>query len=179
MAVLIEAISVVIRADALLAKFPGGWDAFKAIIPNQTLCADNEIVRVGFMTPQDVEVFTDKLQKAGLVFLRAGNAIEVAVVDQMRGSTMQCSWLEFGHINMVADSQRVAACRLVGSQNMAIVTPPGWKFEGSLSSSFGFVPTEHAQKWLKYLRHENGLDVYLNPITDKEVYVGRTGEDEG
>ena len=55
MAVLIEAISVVVRADELLKKFPGGWDAFKSIVPNQTLCADNEIVRVGFMSPQDVE----------------------------------------------------------------------------------------------------------------------------
>jgi hypothetical protein len=53
MAVLIEAISVVIRADTLLKKFPGGWGAFKLIVPNQTLCADNEIVRVGFMAPQD------------------------------------------------------------------------------------------------------------------------------
>jgi hypothetical protein len=57
MSVLIEAISVVMRADELLKKFPGGWDAFKGIVPNQTLCADNEIVRVGFMTPQDVESF--------------------------------------------------------------------------------------------------------------------------
>ena len=69
MAVLIEAISVVVRADVLLQKFPGGWEAFKSIIPNQTLCADNEIVRVGFMSPQDVESFVKKLQDAGLEFL--------------------------------------------------------------------------------------------------------------
>ena len=66
MAVLIEAISVVVRADELLKKFPGGWDAFKAIVPNQTLCADNEIVRVGFMVPQDVESFIKRLQRVGL-----------------------------------------------------------------------------------------------------------------
>lgn len=54
MSVLIEAISIVIRADELLKKLPGGWDVFKGIVLNQTLCADNEIVRVGFMTPQDV-----------------------------------------------------------------------------------------------------------------------------
>lgn len=175
MAVLVEAISVVVRADALLKKFPGDWDAFKLIVPNQTLCADNEIVRVGFMTPQDVESFVKKLQGFGMEFLRSGDAIEIAVVDQMRGLTSQCSWLEFGHVD-IGGGIRVAACRLAGSRIMEVVTPPGWKFEGSLSSSFGFVPTEHAGKGLKYLRHEDGCDVYLNPLTGKEVYVGRTSE---
>ena len=56
MAVLIEAISVVVRADALLTKFAGGWDAFKARVPNQTLCADNDIARV--ITPRVVERMT-------------------------------------------------------------------------------------------------------------------------
>ena len=70
----------------------------------------------------------------------------------------------------------MAACRLVNSQVQEIITPDEWNYDSSLSSSYGFVPTEHAEKGLKYLRHENGLDVYLNPTTGKEVYVGRTGE---
>ena len=176
MSVLIEAISVVIRADELLKKFPGGWDAFKGIVPNQTLCADNEIVRVGFMTPQDVESFIKKLQRVGLEFLRDGEAIDIAVVDQTRGLTSKCAWLEFSHVNMDGSGPRIAACRLVGSRVNQVVTPPDWKYEDSLSSTFGFVPSEHAAKGMKYLRHENGLDVYLNPITGQEMYVGRTGE---
>jgi hypothetical protein len=176
MAVLIEAISVVIRVDAILNKFQGGWDGFKHIVPNQTLCADHEIVRVGFMSPQDVESFVKILQSNGLEFLRAGEAIDIAVADQMRGLTSQCSWLEFGHVNMSGNGQSVAACRLTGSQVMEVVTPPSWEFESSLSSTYGFVPSEHAEKGMKFLRHEQGLDVYLNPLTGKEVYVGRTGE---
>ena len=176
MAVLIEATSVVVRVDALLQKFSGGWDAFKSVVPNQTLCADNEIVRVGFMSPQDVELFIKKLQDEGLEFLREGQAIDIAVADQMRGLTSACPWLEFGQVDMSGKGQRVAACRLLGSQLTQVVTPPGWKFEGSLSSTFGFVPSEHATKEMKFLRHENGLDVYLNPLTGKEMYVGRTGD---
>ena len=176
MAVLIEGTSVVIRADTLLKKFPGGWEAFKRIVPNKTLCADNEIVRVGFMSPQDVESFVKKLQGAGLEFLRDGEAIDIAVADQMRGLTSKCTWLEFGKVDISGDGQRVAVCRLVGSQLMQIVTPPGWKFEGSLYSTFGFVPNEHAEKCMRFLRHEKGLDVYINLITGKEKYVGRTGE---
>ena len=176
MAVLIEGTSVVVRVDALLERFPGGWEAFKRIVPNQTLCADNEIVRIGFMSPQDVEPFVKKLQSAGLEFLRDGEAIDIAVADQIRGFTSKCTWLEFGQVDISGKGQRVAACRLVGSQLMQVITPPGWHFEDSLSSTFGFVPSEHAAKGMKYLRHENGLDVYLNPITGKEMYVGRTGE---
>lgn len=176
MAVLIEVISVVIRADAIQNKFPGGWEGFKHIVPNQTLCADNEIVRVGFMSPQDVESFVKRLQGHGLDFLRAGEAIDIAVADQMRGLTSQCSWLEFGHVNMGAEGRRVAACRLTGSQVMDVLTPPGWEFEGSLSSTYGFVPSEHVEKVMKFLRHENNLDIYLNSLTRKEVYVARTGE---
>jgi hypothetical protein len=176
MAVLIEATSVVIRADTLLKKFPGGWEAFKRIVPNKTLCADNEIVRAGFMSPQDVESFVKKLQGAGLEFLRDDEAIDIAVADQMRGLTSKCTWLEFGQVDISGECQRVAVCRLVGSQLTQVVTPPSWKFEGSLSSTFGFVPSEHAAKGMRYLRHENGLDVYINPITGKEIYVGRTGE---
>lgn len=176
MAVLIEATSVVVRADALLQKFPGGWDAFKSVVPNQTLCADNEIVRVGFMSPQDVESFVKTLQGGGLEFLRDGEAIDIAVADQTRGLTSPCTWLEFGQVEMSGKGQWVAACRLLGSQLTQVVTPPGWKFQGSLSSTFGFVPSAHATKGVEFLRHENGLDVYLSPITGKEVYVGRTGE---
>lgn len=54
MAVLIEAISVVVRKDAIEKRFPGGWDSFLDEIPNNTLCTDGELVRVGFMSPQDV-----------------------------------------------------------------------------------------------------------------------------
>jgi hypothetical protein len=75
MAVLVEGISVIIRVDSLLRFFPGGWEAFKEIVPNQTLCADNEIVRVGFMIPQDVKSFIDKLEGMVLSFLRTGKQL--------------------------------------------------------------------------------------------------------
>ena len=172
MAVLIEAISVVIRTDALLKKYPGGWNAFMKIVPNSTLCSDNELARVGFMTPQDVGAFVARLEQAGLVFLRSEKAVDLAIVDQLRGPTTPCDWLEFGHIEM--GPGKVAACRLAGSQSTEILTPDGWKYEGSLSASHGFVPTEGIRKDLTYLRTENGIDVYLDKASGKEVYVGRT-----
>lgn len=177
MAVLIEGISVVIWADSLLAEFSGGWEAFKNIIPNKTLCADNKLVRVGFMTPDDVESFISKLQKAGLQFLEDEEAINIVVADQMRDLTSKCSWAEFGSIDLHGkQNQKISTCRLDGSCLNQILTPPEWRFDGSLSQTFGFVPTEHIQKCMKYLRHENGMDIYLNSITGEEMYVARTGE---
>lgn len=178
MAVLVEAISVIIRADALLSKFSGGWDAFKLRIPNNTMCADNEIVRVGFMSPPDVESFIKLLERSGLTYIQSGQAIDLVVADQLHGMASPCTWAEFGHVNLGSDPEkRIAACRLSGSTNMQVVTPPDWTFENSLSRSFGFAPSEHVDKSLTYLRHENGLDVYLNSVTGEEVYIGRTGED--
>jgi hypothetical protein len=175
MAVLIEAISVVIRADALLAAYGGDWDAFKDTVPNETVCADGELVRVGFMSPADVEAYVTQLRGVGLTYLDDGSAKDLVVVDQMRGPTVPCEWIEFGHVNLDNDPRiRVAACRLNGSAQSVLVRPEGWRFSGSLSESFGFVPTEHVDKSLTFLRREDGLDIYRNEVTGKEVYVGRT-----
>jgi len=67
MPVLIEGISVVVRASAILSKYAGGWPAFEALVPNRTLCADGELARVGFMVPEDARAFAERLAQGGLV----------------------------------------------------------------------------------------------------------------
>ena len=180
MAVLIEVISVVIRADRLLDVYPGGWDAFKNDVPNATMCADNELVRVGFMTPQDVEGYIEKLYGLGLTYLENGTAQDMVVIDQMRGPAVPCTWAEFGHINLDNDpKKRVAVCRLKGSSQMVLARPDGWEYEQSLSASYGYVPIEHVEKSLTFLRHEEGLDVYRNDMTGEEVYIARSDSKKG
>jgi len=140
MAVLAEAISVVIRVDALFRAF-GDWNASERAVPNNSHCADGEIARVGFMTPVDVTAYVGSLATRGLVYLDNGTAIDLVVVDQQRGPMAPCEWVEFGQINLDGDlAKRVSACRLRGSSVKQIVTPDGWRFEKSLSASFGFVP---------------------------------------
>jgi hypothetical protein len=174
MAVLVEGISVVIRADALLRAFADDWEAFKQVVPNATLCADGELARVGFMCPEDVEHFVSTLSQNGLAYLVNGEAKDLIVVDQMRGPLVRCDWIEFGHIDLDGDTRRrIAACRLCGSTLKALMKPDGWEFEGSLSQSFGFVPSQHRDRSLRFLRHEGGMDVYLNEATGEEVFVGR------
>ena len=185
MAVLVEAISVVVRRDAIAERYPGGWRAFLEIVPNATICADDDLVRVGFMSPTDVESFIKRLEHGGLTFIQDKKAIDIAVVDQMRGPTTPAQWLEFSHLAFGDKEQRVAACWLfegpriaagihMSSKQMNLATPEGWRYEDSLSAKSTFVPNEQANERLKLLRHDDGQDVYLDLGTGKEVYVGRT-----
>lgn len=175
MAVIVEGISVVIRCDRLLTAFGNDWAAFKRIVPNRTLCADNELVRVGFMVPADVKTFVEILQSSGLAYLVDGAAKDLIVIDQLRGPVVKCDWVEFGHVNLAGELKKwVAACQLSGSRQSRVFTPEGWVFEESLSSSFGFVPNEHIEKSLTLKRGEDNLEVYYNRLTGKEVYVGRS-----
>ena len=176
MAVLVEAISVVVRRTAIDAKFPGGWAAFAAHAPNRTLCADGEIARLGFMSPADVEIFVRALEQAGLTHLDGDTAVDLVVVDQMSGPASPSGWLEFGHVELTGRGGKVAACRLAGSRVASIMLPEGWEYEGSLSHTYGFIPAGEVDKSLEFLRHENGVDVFLNRLTGQKVYIGRTGE---
>ncbi len=177
MAVLVEAISVVVQVAAIERSWPGGWLAFRESVPNKTLCADGELVRVGFMSPDDSRDYIEGLAAHGLVHLDEGSAVDLVVVDQLRGPTTACTWIEYGHVNTgSAKEYRVAACRLVGSSLAQVLLPDGWRYESSLSSTYGFTPVEAREKSLEFLRHANGLDVYFNRLTGEEVFIGRTSK---
>ena len=64
MAVLVEAISVVVRREAIDRSFAGGWDSFVSLVPNATLCSDGQLARVGFMDPKAVERFVRRFQSS-------------------------------------------------------------------------------------------------------------------
>lgn len=184
MAVLVEAISVIVRRDAINKRLAGSWRGFLNAVPNSTLCADDDLARVGFMSPQDVEAFIRHLERDGLIFARNGKALDMAVVDQMRGPTMPAEWLEFAHLALGGNGDKVAACWLfegpriaagthMPAKGMTLATPDGWTYEDSLSANSKFVDNEGMQEKLKFLRHDKGTDVYLDLSTGKEVYVGR------
>lgn len=171
MPVLVEAISVIVRRKRIDAVYPGGWPAFVHDCPNSTLCADDDLARVGFMAPDDVKRFCLGLERAGLTFVKDQQAIDLAVVDQFTGPTTGCDWLDFGHTD--SDDIRVVSCRLVGSPDALIALPAGWRYESSLSKSSVFVPRGAAGSDLALIRREGATEVYLHRATGKEVYLGR------
>jgi hypothetical protein len=176
MAVLIEAISVVFRADVLLEKYWGGmsFDEFRERAPNQTLCADGELLRLGFMDPEDVETYVRQFRRFDIRYVVDGKARDL-VVDQMRGPAAPCDWVECGHVNLGGDpAKRIMAARLRGSKVNQVVTPEGWKFERSLASSFGFVPDRAIEKTLDLIGNDEGFDTYRSKLTGGKVFVGRS-----
>jgi len=183
MSLLIEGISVVIRRTAIEEKYPGGFDGFKASVPNKTFCADDDLARVGFMAPVDVKSFCESLEGHGLTYLIDGIAHDIVVIDQQRGPLVPCEWVEVWDGYLEKEKiRKITICAMTkeidgmfqgpeGTEWAA--EPDGWEWEGSLSQTFGFSPTEEIEKSLTFLRHEDGLDVYFNELTGKESYVGR------
>jgi len=178
MSVLVEAISVVVRFEAIERLYPGGWAELERNPPNKTLCCDRKIARVGFMTPADVGEYVRALEGRGFVFIEDGKFVDIAVIDQQQGFTMPCNWLELRRVPLDNDLEKmITICRVSGEDMNHTEAPDGWRYEESLSSKFSFVPTEQADNRLEFLRSEDGLEIYWDHVENKEVYVGRSGHE--
>ena len=169
---LVEGISPIIRVQAIHDRYAGGWTAFDDVVPNNTLCSDDEVARVGFMTPQDCEAFLGQLERHGLTFLRDGLSQDIAVAVQDSGLTTPCDWLEVGRIAL-KPGQTVTTARLKGTTIENVFCPANWTYEKSLSRQYAVAPVANDETSLKFLRHQDGLDVYLDLATGREVFVGR------
>lgn len=176
MAVLIEGVSVVVRAEAIRAKHAGGPEAFGAGAPTPaTLCADGELARAGFATPDDARAYVESLELQGLRYVENGKAVDLVVVDQRTGLRAPCDWAAFGHTAWQGDPQQVIAiCYAQPTAVEHVTVPNGWRFAGSLSAGHCFVETEKLPETMTLVRHERGVDVYADQ-SGKEFYVERTG----
>ncbi|TAN43839.1 MAG: hypothetical protein EPN22_08865 [Nitrospirae bacterium] len=194
MTVLVEGISAIIRRKSIDDKFMNGWEGFQEFVPNNTLCFDDDLAMVGFMSPQDVQGFVYQLQERGLTFLKNNKAVDIAVVDQQRGVTTECAWLMFSHLNINSASDKVDVCWLVSEEriqtagihmpsnwqageSIKLATPSGWTYENSLSQKFKFVENENLNKDMIFLGREDGMYVYLDLTTGKKLYEGRTSKE--
>ena len=73
------------------------------------------------MTPADVEAFVAELEAGGLIFRHEGEAVDVAVIDQLRGLTVPAPWLQVTRIKH--GEKHYVAAALVG-QDFADVAVP-------------------------------------------------------
>lgn len=178
MPVLIEAHSIVVRCAAIHKRYPGGWDRFAWEVPNRTLCSDEEIARVGFMSPVDAQAYANHLVSRRLRYYENGAVLDLAPVFQLSGLTVPCAWLQSGRIYLDTCGQAasVACCRLSGGSSVQLATPANWKYQGSLSQTYGLLPGDAPGTGMNFLRHHDGMDVYYDTLSEKEVFVGRTGE---
>ncbi len=172
MAVLVEAISIIVRRLDIDTKYPDGWDGYVSDCPNATLCADQHLARVGFMAPADARLFVERLSDKGFV-TEPPESREIAVVDHVSGPLQAAGWLEVGGVTY--RGHEVCACRLVGDDSGVLITPDGWSWGASLYGAGHWQPESAVDSRWRFVRHEDGVDVFLDPDTGKERYVGRTG----
>ena len=180
MAVLVEAISVIVRRPAIDERFNGGWPAFLQAIPNRTGCLDKHIVRVGFMSPDGVHAFVTMLEHEGLIFIRNREAVDIAIVDQMRGPTVPAPWLTVGKIQLFDSKIKVDACWLTGQAIDGISLPPNWKFDGSMSFTPGGAVMEYCQLSPQAMEHYKKVidtNVLTTRSMDRLAKVARTVAD--
>lgn len=174
MPVLVEALSVIVRKSAIEEKFEGGWTTFVDMVPNRTLCFDDDLARVGFMSSDDVRAYVDELFTHGLQFLVNDQAQDIAVLDQLQGFMVPAPWLELANQYFEDVGGKVVVCRLHGSNDELVAVPARWKFAGSISERGGFVPRDDSPGRLKFIRTDDGIDVFHDEVTGQEVYTGRT-----
>lgn len=173
MPVLVEAISVIVRRDAIDRSCPGGWKGFLSLVPNGTLCMDAQIARVGFMNPIDVRGFAAILVKNGLTAMTPSNSFaDFVVIDQHSGPTAPCDWIEY--LRIPFETGTIGLARLKGNTDTTLVCPQGWTFLTSLSHSSTFRPGVEPGDDYEFIRTQNGVDVYRHKTTGREVFVGRT-----
>lgn len=168
MSVLIEAISVVLRCDTIAARLHGGMRAFATLVPNGSFRSDGRLAAAGFQTPEDCGAFIDDLEGRGFRFLSHGRAVDIVVVDQLKGPTCACDWIELGR-----DDRGVHLAWLAGGPRGELAVPKHWVYEGSLSQTPIFIPTEEMGARLHHMGRKNSVDVYLDQETGAEVYVGK------
>jgi len=166
---------LVIRIEAIESSYAGGLDAFDANLQNATACSDGELVRVGFMAPADVEAFARDLEAKGLTYLRNGAAQDLVVIDQQSGPLVPCDWIEAGRVSLdAAGERRITIAWLIGGDAAdGFATPPGWDYATSLSRSYSFVRGQMPGPGLRFLRRDEGLDVYWDELAGKEVFLAR------
>ncbi len=168
MAVLIEAINLVIRADALERRYPGGIEALLENPPNPSICADRHLCRIGFIDAEELERFVDRLERCGLAVLVENRFVDAAVVDQVQGLAGDCDWLDFA-----GAAGRPVYCWLRGADPGAVMVPEDWEYETSLSRRFGRTTNDFSAATHRFLRTVDGVDIYEDSSTGEEVFFGR------
>lgn len=182
MAVLVEAISIIIRKDAIERFYSGGWSGFCEEIPNGTMCCDGEVVRLGFLRPAEVGGFVSHMRSHGLTHLQDGVAVDLAVVDQFDGLIDECDWLAFGRFNFGKGGGKISACwfsdvpcSVWGDESrqtrMELATPSNWRFERSLSQLFDMTLKYGDRKGLRISLPASGTNAYAYQQGGYEQYA--------
>jgi hypothetical protein len=133
MAVLIEALTLVVPQRELDLRFPGGTEAFcQAMLelekPPRFVCmADERLVNASFYDPPHLLPAVELLEANGFTDVEEdGGFLDFAYVDQRYGPTMPCNWLKWRQ-----HPDGFTYAWLVGAEAGDMAAPEGWTPEQS------------------------------------------------
>lgn len=118
------------------------------------------------MSPDDAARFISGLKAAGLEFYDGHQAVDIVVVDQLRGPTVKCRWLS---CELTKGSP--AYCWLSGTLPGELAVPDGRSTKDRNAVDF----CDPDQERLTLIRSERDKDVYWDKQDQKEVFVGHAG----
>jgi hypothetical protein len=164
-AVYCAAVSVIVRNSTIEARFPGGISTFGLSRPNETLCSDGEISRVGFLVENDARSFIARLLEAGIVPPENEASSEIALIVEGMGFLYPCEWLQIG----LFDGRPAAWLASSGRGKLAINR---WEFEVS-TTPLQRISQEDLRDSYEFLGLKDKVEAYRHKTTGKVLYVGR------
>lgn len=127
------------------------------------------------MVPADVKQYIELLEARGLKYHENNQACDLVVVDQRNGIRAGCTWASFGSTFWNNNlSCPIAVCQAVPTNVDRVVVPDGWIFANSLSAKYRFFEAGNVPDSMRFVRRENGTDVFVDKETGEEFYVHRS-----
>ena len=163
MSILVEAITVVFMNATADGHIKGGVNSVQTIAPNSTFRTDGLVSAISFMDPESTGNFVDSLLKVGMEFVEDGVAQDIVVLDQHRGPTAQCDWIGF---SQNADGNSIAW--LIGHPKGIMAVYDNWTPNDMMFRD------DPVGENIKFLREEDGLDIYLDLETGQEYFRPQT-----
>jgi hypothetical protein len=162
MPVFCEFISVIILRDSIDKYFQGGWQRFVLELPNRSMCTDGEVVRVGFMNPNDTYMYIDDLKNGGLQYNQSINHSstireidDIAGLDHKIGGRDKRDWLKFGDRKF--DNREYFCCWLKGTSIETLAFPSELVVR---PVPIFITPNEFTESY-SFVRSENDLDIFI------------------
>lgn len=174
MAVLTEALSMIVRESTLGESYPGGSEAFIAAMsagecPARSVCSDGELVSASFHSAEDATAIAGRLEALGLVVVSDNVYVDIAFVDPRRGLCMHCEWLEWR-----LDAEGYSYAWLAGTDCGELAAPPDWTQAKSRALAFRDVRDEPGR--CLRLASEDGVESWLDFDTGR-ILVGLSQRD--
>ena len=168
MAVIIEAITVVVRRDAARRAFAGNDAPLATLAPNRSGRQDEHLYAIGFMNQLDAEAFVRRaLEPRGLTWTQGDEAVDLTLVYQHTGLLHYTPWLEVGQYPV--EGGAVTAAWLSGTEPGALSTHSFWNFKGYMQISSA--PLEGNDAWQEIPSDDPRQRAFLNLETGEKRYA--------